>query len=219
MLASLLISTANRLVYKNDAFFLMTAGGAGGEAGARARPREKAHGEAHQERGHRARQKGWGAGGAGKSSSRERCSGKIAVAAGGWGQAGRHRAGQAGRAGRGPTAAAARARNCRHLAASCRHRRPRHVSAAAARVPHHRIAPAVSTSIMLYSFFSAPAATWRCRKIAASTVPSAYTSRPTTLCLNSSVTAAAAAAGKGGKGGGCQDAGVGIRAGTQQEAG
>lgn len=42
---------------------------------------------------------------------------------------------------------------------------------------------------MLYSFCSAPAWTWRCRKRQASTVPSAYTSRPHTLCLNSRTTA------------------------------
>ena len=35
-------STVNTLVYKNDPFFLMAAGGQGGAAGASAQPREKA---------------------------------------------------------------------------------------------------------------------------------------------------------------------------------
>lgn len=73
----------------------------------------------------------------------------------------------------------------------------------------HRMAPAVSTSIMLYSFVSAPAWTWRCKKMQASTVPSAYTSRPTTLCLNSSTTAEGRGRGCVGKEGGGGEEGWG----------
>lgn len=53
----------------------------------------------------------------------------------------------------------------------------------------HRIAPADSTSIMLNSRCWLPSLIIWARKRQASTVPSAYTSRPHTLCLNSRVTA------------------------------
>lgn len=62
---------------------------------------------------------------------------------------------------------------------------------------------------MLNSRCSLPSATFLARKMAASTVPSAYTSRPHTLCLNSRVTA-----GQGGGGG--REGGTVVRSGAMR---
>lgn len=53
---------------------------------------------------------------------------------------------------------------------------------------HHLSAPAFRTSTILYTFCSAPSAICFCRNSTASTVPSAYVLRPTTLCLKTKLT-------------------------------